>query len=231
MHQNSQMINEWEQAERAAGYKPSTVNTWRGTLHTFLGDAVEEGLIPTNPADRRRGQGKRAGKKADRGPEKVTADDLAALLIAERTSVLTGRDDEFVMVLLDYYTGMRWAELVGLEVQYARPGSVRVEWQLWDDDEGVLHRLPPKDDSYRTVDVPPWLSRLVSDHIAWSAPKPCPCHRRRYVFRGLDSSSGRGGSVALADVAKRAGVSIGTASNALNDPAKVAEAKIGRAHV
>lgn len=216
-------VDAWERKERAAGYKPSSIKTWRGTLHTLLADAVEEGIIQANPATKRRGRGKRAGRKKDRGPEKVTVDDLGALLVAERASILTGRDDEFVMIVLGYFTGMRWAELIGLEVEHARLGSVRVEWQLWEDDAGVFHRIPPKDDSYRTVDIPEFLSKLVSAHIARTAPQACACHGKRYVFRGLDSAAGRGGAVTLADVAKRAKVSLGTASNVLNHPARVAE--------
>ncbi|TDD98101.1 hypothetical protein [Actinomadura rubrisoli] len=105
------------------------------------------------------------------------------MLIAERANVLTGREDELGMILLDYYTGLHWAELIELEVKYARPGVIRVEWQLWEDDEGVFHQILPKDDSYRNVDLPAWLSKLVSDHIAQKAPKPCPCHGRRYVSK------------------------------------------------
>ncbi|WP_207935768.1 hypothetical protein [Actinomadura sp. KC216] len=81
-------------------------------------------------------------------------------------SILTGRDGELEMILLGGYTGMRWAELVG-----PRLGSVRVEWQLWEDDDGILHRIPPKDDSYRTAELPPWLSELVLDQIARTAPE------------------------------------------------------------
>ncbi len=50
--------------------------------------------------------------------------------------------------------GLRWGELVGLETGFVRPELIRVEWQLWEDDAGAFHRLPPKDDSYRDVDVP-----------------------------------------------------------------------------
>jgi hypothetical protein len=27
---------------------------------------------------------------------------------------------------------MRWGEIVGLETEFARPGSIRVEWQLYE---------------------------------------------------------------------------------------------------
>ncbi|MCW2946449.1 MAG: sle, partial [Actinoallomurus sp.] len=175
------------------------------------------------PAAKRRGRGKRSGRSHVRGPEKVTIGDLQAVLLAERAAILTGRDDEFVACVLKYYTGMRWGEIVGLETEYARLGSIRIEWQLYELDTGELLRCPPKDDSYRDVDLPTWLSALVSAHIARTAPQPCHCHDRTYVFRGKGGgATHRPATVSLADVARRAGVSAGTVSNVLNRPERVA---------
>jgi integrase len=176
-------VDAWEKAEHAAGYRQSSVKTWRTTLHTILADAVDAGLIRSNPATKRRGKGKRAGRSAGRGPEKVIADPLQALLVAERAAILSGRDDEFVFVTLMFWTGLRWAEGVGLETRYARLGSIRVEHQLYELPDGLV-RCPPKDDSYRDVDMPVWLAKLVSDHIARIRPRPCRCHASIYVFRG-----------------------------------------------
>jgi integrase len=219
-------VDAWAKAEKMAGYADSSVKTWRGTLHLVLEDAVDEGLIDSNPATKRRGRGKRAGRARDRGPEKVITDPLGALLIAERAALLAGRDDEFVALVLTYYTGMRWGELVGLETEYTRLRSIRVEQQLYELDNGELHRCPPKDDSYRTIDTPAWLSRLISDHIARTEPQPCACHGRTYVFRGLGAPKGavRRPGAKLVDVARRAGVSTGTVSNVLNHPDRVTEA-------
>jgi len=223
-------IAEWEKAERAAGYKPGSIGGWRRTLHLVLADAVDDELIPSNPATKRRGRGKRAGRTPDRGPEKTITDPLGALLLAERTALLAGRDDEFVATVLLFYTGMRWGELVGLETEFARLRSIRIEWQLYQLSSSELHRCPPKDDSYRTVDTPAWLSRLVSDHISRTAPSPCSCHGRTYVFQGLGAANGaahRPGAK-LVDVARRAGVSTGTVSNVLNHPERVADDTLQR---
>ncbi len=176
-------VDLWEKKERAV-YAISSVKTWRSTLHVILEDAIDEGLITSNPAARRRGRGKRAGRSRGRGPEKVITDPLGILLIAERAALLSGRDDEFVAVVLKGYTGMRWGEIVGLEREFARLGSIRVEWQLYELDTGELVRCPPKDDSYRTLDEMDWLSDLVANHIARTKPTPCPCHGKTYVFRG-----------------------------------------------
>lgn len=73
------------------------------------------------------------------------------LLLAERCALLPGCDDDFIMIATKAYTGMRWAEVIGLEREYCRLGSIRVEWQLYEHN-GKWLRIPPKDDSYRTVD-------------------------------------------------------------------------------
>jgi hypothetical protein len=216
----------WEKRERAVPYAASSVKTWRATLHLILADAVEEGLRDANPATRRRGRGKRAGRSRNRGPEKAVTDALGILLIAERTSLLSGRDDEFAGVVTKGYTGTRFGEVVGLEAEFVRPEAIRVEWQLYELDTGVLHRCPPKDDSYRTVDCPGFLSSLIVGHIARTNPQPCRCHGRTYVFSGHGTANGaahRPGAK-LVDVARHAGVSAGTVSNVLNRPEAVAEA-------
>src|ERR1700680_2147127 len=157
--------------------------------HTVLADAVDAGLIGANPATRRRGRGKRAGRSAERGPERIITDPLGALLIAERAAILAGRDDEFVLVTLAHYTGIRWAEVTGLETRYARLRSIRVEWQLVELDPGGFTRCPPKEGSYRDVGIPGWMAVLGSDHITRAAPTPCACHGFIYIFRGQRGSA------------------------------------------
>ncbi|RLU80609.1 LacI family transcriptional regulator [Streptomyces griseocarneus] len=215
-------INAWEKKERAV-YAGSSVKTWRATLHLILADAVDEELITSNPAVKRRGRGKRAGRNRDRGPEKVVTDPLGALLIAERAALLSGRDDEFVACILLMYTGMRWGELVGLQTKFVRPHTIRVERQLYELDSGQFEDCPPKDDSRRTIDVPDWLAALLSDHISRGKPKPCACHEAKYAFRGQGTERAGNAGVKLADVARRAGVSTGTVSNVLNRPDRVSE--------
>ena len=223
-------IAEWEAAERAAGYAQSSIRTWRSTLHLILADAVQSGLREANPASRRRGRGKRAGRSKHRGPEKVVTTALGILLVAERAALLSGRDDEFAAVVLLGYSGMRWGELVGLERAYVRPGSVRVEWQLYELDSGQFDRSPPKDDSYRTIDTAPWLSGLLGDQLNRSPGRPCTCHGQAYVFSGHRPPHGSAGShgPTLIDVARAAGVSSATVSAAMNHPEVVQESTRAR---
>jgi len=219
-------VGAWEKRQRAAGYAESSVRGRRKTLHLMLADAVDEGLRESNPATRRRGRGRRGGHSWKRAPEKAITTPLGVLLIAERAALLSGRDDEFVTVVLMGYTGMRWGEVVGLEVPYVRPAGVRVEWQLYELDTGELLRCPPKDESRRTIDAPAWLAGLLSDHLVRVQPKPCACHEMAYVFRSHGSANGaaRQSGPRVVDVARRAGVSTGTVSSVLNRPAAVSEA-------
>ncbi|WP_219910738.1 LacI family DNA-binding transcriptional regulator [Saccharothrix carnea] len=212
-----------EKRERELGYAESSIKTWRGTLHLILADAVEEGRIDANPAARRRGRGKRSGRSKNRGPEKAVTTALGVLLVAERAALLSGRDDEFVAIVTKGFTGMRWGELVGLECDYVREASIRVEWQLYELDTGELHRCPPKDDSHRTIDIPQWHAELLTAHLAHKAPPPCSCHGRSYVFSGHRAANGAARAVGakLVDVARLAGVSTGTVSAVLNRPEAV----------
>ena len=210
----------WEKRERSLGYSENSVRLWRTTLHLILADAVEEGIRESNPAARRRGRGERAGRSQKRGMEKTITTGMGIVLLAERAALLSGRDDDFVAIVTLGFAGLRWGELVGLETRYVRSDSIRVDWQLYELDTGELVRCPPKDDSHRTVYVPGWLTTLLSNHIARTAPTRCPCHAHRYAFGGYGTANGaaRRHGPTLVEVARRAGVSTGTVSNVLNRP-------------
>jgi integrase len=129
-------------------------------------------------------------------------------------------------VVLKGFTRMRWGELVGLETRYVRETAIRVEWQLYELDTGELHRFPPKDDSRRTVDLPGWLARLVSDHIARipaRAVRMPPAHVRLPGTRVGRRRPSPGRSQA-GRRRPRAGVSAGTVSSVLNRPELVTDA-------
>ena len=159
------LVLKWERAERDAGKSAGSIKAWRGTLHLVLEDA--RGMhISVNPATRKKGRGKRSGGGRSRhsGPEKAFTTPLGVLLIAERMSILTGRDDEFVMVEAKYWEVLRLGELVGLEKPFVRQRDVRVEWQLSEVD-GVLLRVPPKDDSFGNPVMPLFMRQLLTDHM------------------------------------------------------------------
>ncbi|GAA4383995.1 hypothetical protein GCM10023088_51770 [Actinomadura verrucosospora] len=65
-----------------------------------------------------------------RGPEKKWASPLQVLLLAERCGLLSGREDDFILIVLTAYTGMRWGEAMGLQRPYCRLDHIQVDWQL-----------------------------------------------------------------------------------------------------
>ena len=86
------------------------------------------------------------------------------------------------MLLTIAYTGMRWSETIGLERDLLLPPLINVEWQLREI-SGMFHRLPPKDDSYRStswepylpVDLPPFLARLLTAQAKERSLERCAC--------------------------------------------------------
>jgi hypothetical protein len=61
-------------------------------------------MVATNVAVKRRGRGRKRARRAIavRGPEKVWATPLQTLLLAERCALLSGRDDDFVLIRPDH---------------------------------------------------------------------------------------------------------------------------------
>jgi hypothetical protein len=130
---------------------------------------------------------------------------------------------------------LRLGEFIGLEVPSVRAGqlnprsalrmvvgelrdeAVRIEWQLTED-EGKLLREPPKDGSKGDVDLPPFLSRMLEEHVAATAPEACPCHGTVHVFRGKGEPRRPRrprGTVTARVIAAAAGVSPTTVSSVL----------------
>jgi integrase len=194
-------ITRWENAiPERTGVCRRTARDARALLCTILGDAAaaKPPLIPYNPAIRPRNRGRRTGRRLDRGPQRVWVTPLQALLVAERAALLSGRVEDFTMVVTVAYTGLRWGELIGLEREHVHRHEMHVEWQLREI-RSVFHRLPPKDDSYRSpswepclpVDLPPFLAELLDRQIQ-TQPRPrCACAAQHggsghYVFLGPD---------------------------------------------
>ena len=232
-------IAQWVSKLRRAKYAPDTIEQYRALLHLVLGDAVAAQRISDNPARRPRNRGRRV--YADRGQEKrkVLAQGITALLIAERMALLSGRDDEFVLMILANYTGLRLGELTGLETQFVQADTptertktrhtLRVEWQL-SEVEGTFYKDPPKENSRRDIDLPDFLWLLLVEHIDRTQPAVCPCHNGTYVFSGQKKGCGtrRKGGPTLNDVARSAGVNRHTASIALRGGKPIAESTRAR---
>jgi hypothetical protein len=123
-----EQITVWENGlPAAAGVSRRTARDARSLLHTILGDAASARppLIPFNPAVRPRNRGRRTGRRLDRSPQRAWATPLEVLLAAERAALLSGRDDEFTMLVAIGYTGTRWGETIGLERDFVLPTCQR----------------------------------------------------------------------------------------------------------
>lgn len=178
----------WEKRTRTNGFSHRTAADARSLLGTILGDAKERGMVASNVAVKRRGRGRKRARRAIavRGPEMVWATPLQTLLLAERCALLFRRDDDFVLIVLTAYTGLRWGEVHGLERPAFRLDRIQVDWQLREL-AGRLEKVPPKDDSHRQVDLPPFLSTFVSQQ-SLRTPGRCACRDGRLCAVGADST-------------------------------------------
>ncbi len=197
----TEAITKWENGLPAReSVSRRTARDARSLLRTILGDAAaaKPPLIPYNPALRPRNRGRRTGRILERAPQRPWAAPLEVLLVAERAALLSRRDADFTLVITIGYTGMRWGETIGLERDLLKPAEIHVEWQLREIN-GTFHRLPPKDDSYRSpryepclpVDLPDFLAELLSAQSRDTAATRCGCTAKhggsgRYLFLGPD---------------------------------------------
>ncbi len=183
-------------------YAPSVASSARSLLITILGDAVHAGKLPRNPAERRKGRRGRKRAKG-RGPSRTADSGTAnvitpfqALCLAERCALLSGRDTDFVMNVFVAWTGVRWGELMAVEgwkghdsplqINQGTISTYAVDWQLREIG-GVVGKAPPKDGSYRVLDLPPFLTDLMqwardNRHTTCS----CPLTDGRPACKGPD---------------------------------------------
>jgi hypothetical protein len=105
---STEAITKWENAlPTQTGVSARTARAARTLLGTILGDAAatRPPLIPYNPALRPRNRGRRTGRRLERTPPRAWATPLQALLLAERAALLSGRDEDFTMIITIAYTG------------------------------------------------------------------------------------------------------------------------------
>jgi len=172
-----QEVASWEKRLRANGLSQRTAADMRSTLGTVLADAVPRHLH-VNPAARKRGKGRKGLRRIARieKQEKAWPSPVQALLVAERASVLSGVDTEFIMNITIAYTGMRWGEALGLRPECVRTDELDVHWKVYELN-GHFYRGRPKDGSMRMVDLPPFLSKLLATHLETRSPTSCQCRR------------------------------------------------------
>lgn len=180
-------IRETSKQVGRGNYSQRTAADARALLSTMLGDAVPS-RISVNAAEKKRGRGRKSARntRGARSAEKVWATPLEALLVAERLALISGRDDEFVLGVVIGFTGFRWGEAIGLETQFLRKkqkpnevgfDQIDLEWQL-KEVAGKFYTAPPKDESKRPVDKPPFLAELLDMQVGRRATGRCRCPDR-----------------------------------------------------
>ncbi|WP_037606758.1 tyrosine-type recombinase/integrase [Streptacidiphilus rugosus] len=162
-------------------HRPSTVAAIRKLLALILADAVEEGLLTTNPV-RKRNRGR--GRAHDPAQEKLWADEHEVRAIASRILQLAS-PNQALLVITAAYTGMRWGELAGLRRENCHVTGSRPRLVV-DPKAGALHEInghltygPPKTPaSARTVTLPVFLAELLANELKR--------HRHTNVFTSID---------------------------------------------
>ena len=205
-------IEAWEGAiptrmsARGRPYARSVASSARSLLITILGDAVHAGKLDKNPAERRKGRRGRVQAKG-RVPSQAAQQNAAnvispfhALCLAERCALLSGQDIDFVMNIFASWTGVRWGELLAVEGWDGKDSPLQIpergiatyalDWQLRELG-GVVRKSPPKDGSYRILDLPPFLADLMR----WAMDnrlKSCSCAHAdgQPVCKGNDRTPG-----------------------------------------
>jgi integrase len=165
----------WERKIAATGYSRRTARDARSTLTTVLNDAIPR-HIQVNPAQRRRGKGRKGELRIERIEKTAKAwpTPLEALLVAERCAALSGHDTDFVMVITLAYTGMRWSEIIGMTPACVHADHIDISWKLYEL-RSRFYRGRPKDGSIRTADLPPFLADLLARQLAAATSPRCTC--------------------------------------------------------
>jgi integrase len=204
-------IEAWEKdiqtrtSARGTPFAETTARGARNLLSTMLADAVHAHKIDWNPAERRKGRrGKRVQAKGRRAPTHAAAKKsnvitpVQAICFAERCALLTGDDIDFVMNIFAPWTGVRWGELMAVEgwdgkdspLQLPAEGiaTYALDWQLREIG-GKVEKAPPKDGSYRTLDIPPFLADLLRWAVKNQRPAcACPASNDHPICKGDDET-------------------------------------------
>ena len=147
-------IREWLSGLEAGGLSRHTARQAKQVLGAVLTLAVEERLLPKNPAAR-----VRVGRSARIEQQFLTDSEV---------SLLAGAIDPRYRVLVWFlaYSGLRWGEAAALRRGDVRAGSVRVWRSL--SEVGGAHLKETKTGRARTVVLPGFVSGLLAEHLAVS---------------------------------------------------------------
>lgn len=179
-------MDPWERGIVRAGYSPRTAKDARSLLGNLLGDAVPR-YIPTNPATRRRGKGRKGLRRVEayQRAAKVWPSPLEVVLVAERAALASGDDDVFVKLVVKAWTGLRWSEVLALSPeQLLAGGMLNVDRKLYQIKQ--FYRGYPKDGSLRVIDLPPFLAEALGAQAR--KVRTCICSSRGKKLPSVDGA-------------------------------------------
>ncbi|MFG1873349.1 hypothetical protein ACGFIV_00750 [Sphaerisporangium sp. NPDC049003] len=180
-------MDPWERGMVRAGYAPRTAQDVRRLLGTILADAVPR-HIPSNPAARKRGKGRKAVRRVEAHlrAAKQWPTPLEVILLAERAALLAGDMDVFVLTVAKAYLGARWSEILALGPESLLDGGARLNINTKLYELAGFYRGWPKDGSIREADVPPFLQALLCE-LAERA-RTCSCTGRAEHLPKVDGA-------------------------------------------
>jgi integrase len=196
-------ITTWERriretpGRRGKPLSASTASAARSRLITILQDAADADRIPVNPAKRRPKRGKKSAassRAATAARRTAPPDPVTVIRIAERAALLTSRDIDFLQVVWLAWTGMRFGETLAVEKQFFDFPDIGIpcyhlDWQLREIG-GKVTKAPPKDNSNRTIDLPPFLTALAKTLCRQARPCCCPEQDGQPACKGADHTAG-----------------------------------------
>ncbi|MBT8487455.1 MAG: site-specific integrase [Gemmatimonadetes bacterium] len=148
------MIETWVVELTDNGLSASRTRQAYQLLSTILKAAVRARRLTSNPAD-----GTPLPRTTRRVPRFLTSDQVDELadLVPRRYRGL---------IYLLAYGGLRWAEAVGLKVEYVNLLRRRiVVSETLSEVKGRLHPVPPKTWESRTIAIPPFVADVLGEHI------------------------------------------------------------------
>lgn len=156
-----QDIRAWAAQLKRSGLAPTTIDKRVYLLSASFNAAIDAEVLTTNPAFRLRGKGSSAGESDDR--RYLTHEEAVIFLASFRCPVDEPVNEAAVLTLLG--TGMRWGEMVGLQVKRVDLDRMMIRVaEVWDNQTRTLVAYP-KGKKQRSVPIPdtlaPYLKAVI----------------------------------------------------------------------
>lgn len=157
-------VQEWASALPGS---PATVRKTVNVLSGALRFAVEDGRLPSNPAQRLK-----LPKVVKTAKRYLSHEQVAALTRAVGETSDGFEHGYHLVVLTLAYCGLRWGELSGLRVGDVNLARRRLTiQQTVVADRGYQRIESPKDYEHRSIPIPAFLCRMLAPHIAGRGPE------------------------------------------------------------